>query len=104
MYRNIDEDERLLTMARRYWDEEDELTEQQLYWVLNNEGYSKTEIDQAVSDYWIIHIRSDILFHHWIAPVILAIIMIGLVVYLHSLISGWVDYDKSLENLVQSIR
>ena len=33
MYRNIDEDERLLIMARRYWDEEDQLTETQLYWV-----------------------------------------------------------------------
>ena len=41
MYRNIDEDERLLIMARRYWDEEDQLTEEQLHWVLKNEGYSE---------------------------------------------------------------
>ena len=85
-YRNIDEDERLLIMARRYWDQEDQLTEQQLHWVLNNEGYSKTEINQAISDYYIIHIRSNILLHHWIAPIVLVLIMCGLVVYVNSLI------------------
>ena len=41
MYRNIDDDERLFIMARRYWDDEDQLTEKQLYWVLTNEGYSR---------------------------------------------------------------
>ena len=72
MYRNIDEDERLLTMARRYWDEEDQLTETQLYWVLKNEGYSTKEIDNAISDYW---------------SIILTILMVVLVIYVHSLIN-----------------
>ena len=89
MYRNIDEDERLLIMARRYWDEEDQLTEEQLHWVLKDEGYSETEINQAISDYWIIHIRSDILLHYWIAPIVLVIIMIGLVCYVQSL--RWIN-------------
>ena len=78
-YRNIDQDERLLIMARRYWDEEDQLTENQLHWVLKNEGYSEKEIDQAISDYWIIHLRSDILLHYWIAPILLGLLMIVLV-------------------------
>tara|TARA_B100001769_G_scaffold225860_1_gene187071 strand:- start:176 stop:454 length:279 start_codon:yes stop_codon:yes gene_type:complete len=89
MYRNIDQDERLLIMVRRYWDEEDQLTEEQLHWVLKDEGYSETEINQAISDYWIIHIRSDILLHHWIAPIVLVIVMIALLVYVQSLI--WID-------------
>ena len=87
MYRNIDEDERLLIMVRRYWDQEDQLSEKQLYWVLENEGYSKKEIENAVSDYWTIHIRSNILLHHFIAPVILLIVMIVLVIQVFSLIN-----------------
>lgn len=89
MYRNIDEDERLLVMAKRYWDEQDQLTEEQLRWVLKNEGYSDDEIDNAISDYWSVHIRSDILLHHWIAPIVLTIIMIGLVMYVQQLI--WIN-------------
>ena len=89
MYRNIDQDERLLIMVRRYWDKQDQLTEEQLHWVLKDEGYSETEIDQAISDYWIIHIRSDILLHHWIAPIVLFIIMIALICYVQSLI--WIN-------------
>ena len=87
MYRNIDDDERLLIMVRRYWDEEDQLSEKQLYWVLENEGYSKKEIENAVSDYWTIHIRSNILLHHFIAPVVLLIVMIVLVIQVFKLIN-----------------
>lgn len=87
MYRNIDDDERLLIMVRRYWDEEDQLSEKQLYWVLENEGYSKKEIENAVSDYWVIHIRSNILLHHFIAPVVLLIVMIVLVIQVFKLIN-----------------
>jgi hypothetical protein len=89
MYRNIDQDERLLIMVRRYWDKEDQLTEEQLHWILKDEGYSETEIDQAISDYWIVHIRSDILLHHWIAPIVLVVVMIGLICYVQSLI--WIN-------------
>ena len=86
MYRNIDEDERLLTRVRRYWDKDDQLTKKQLYWVLTNEGYSREEIDNAISDYWSIHIRSNILIYYWIAPIILAVLMCSLVYYVHSLL------------------
>jgi len=89
MYRNIDQDERLLIMVRRYWDEEDQLTEEQLHWVLKDEGYSEREINQAISDYWIIHLRSDILLHHWIAPIVLVVVMIGLICYVQNLI--WIN-------------
>jgi len=89
MYRNIDQDERLLIMVRRYWDKEDQLTEEQLHWILKDEGYSETEINQAISDYWIVHIRSDILLHHWIAPIVLVVVMIGLICYVQSLI--WIN-------------
>ena len=82
-------DERLLIMARIYWDEEDSITEEQVHWVLRDEGYSKDEIDNAISDYFAIHIRSNILLHYWIAPIVLTIVMIGLVIYVQQLI--WIN-------------
>ena len=82
-------DERLLNMARRYWDAEDPITEEQVHWVLRDEGYSKDEIDSAISDYWDIHIRSNILLHYWTAPIVLTIVMIGLIYYVQNLI--WIN-------------
>ena len=82
-------DERLLNMARRYWDAEDPITEEQVHWVLRDEGYSKDEIDSAISDYWDIHISSNILLHYWIAPIVLTIVMIGLIYYVQNLI--WIN-------------
>jgi len=84
-YRNIDEDIRLLTMAKRYWTEE-QLTKEQVHWVLRGEGYSEREIDNAISDYYSIHMRSDIMLHHYIAPVVLLIVMIALTLQLYQLI------------------
>lgn len=84
-YRNIDEDLRLLTMAKRYWSEE-QLTKEQLYWVLGNEGYSEKEINSAIDDYYQIHLRSNILLHHFIAPILLLLVMILLLVKLYYLI------------------
>ena len=89
MYRNIDVDEKLLIMARRYWDEEDSITEEQVHWVLRDEGYSKNEIDNAISDYFTIHIRSNILLHYWIAPVVLVFVMIVLIMCVQSL--TWIN-------------
>ena len=85
MYRNIDEDIRLLTMARRYWTEE-QLSKEQVHWVLKDEGYSEREIDNAISDYYSIHIRSNIMLHHFIAPLVLVIVMIVLVLKVYSLL------------------
>ena len=78
MYRNIDEDVRLLNMAKRYWSE-DQLTKEQVHWVLKGEGYSEREIDNAISDYYAIYLRSDIMLHHFIAPLLLVFVMIVLV-------------------------
>ena len=85
MYRNIDEDVRLLSMAKRYWFE-DQLTKEQVYWVLKGEGYSEREIENAISDYYSIHIRSNIMLYHFIAPVVLVIVMIILVLQVYSLL------------------
>ena len=84
-YRNIDEDIRLLTMAKRYWTEE-QLTKEQVHWVLKSEGYSEREIDNAISDYYSIHIRSDIMLHHYITPIALVIVMIVLILKVYSLL------------------
>ena len=85
MYRNIDDDARLLNMAKRYWSE-DQLTKEQVHWVLKSEGYSEREINNAISDYYAIHLRSDIMLHHFIAPVVLVIVMIVLVIKVWSLL------------------
>ena len=84
-YRNIDEDIRLLTMAKRYWTEE-QLTKEQVHWVLKSEGYSEREIDNAISDYYSIHMRSDIMLHHYIAPVVLLIVMFVLMFQVYRLL------------------
>lgn len=84
-YRNIDEDIRLLTMAKRYWTEE-QLTKDQIHWVLKNEGYSEREIDNAISDYYSIHMRSDIMLHWYIAPLVLLVVMTALIIQLYQLI------------------
>jgi SUMO ligase MMS21 Smc5/6 complex component len=85
MYRNIDDDARLLSMAKRYWSD-DQLTKEQLQWVLKSEGYSEREIDNAIGDYYAVHLRSDIMLHHFIAPVVLVIIMIVLILKVYSLL------------------
>lgn len=85
MYRNIDEDIRLLTMAKRYWTEE-QLTKEQVHWVLKGEGYSEREIDNAISDYYSIHMRSDIMLNNYIAPIVLLIVMFILVFQVYGLL------------------
>ena len=85
MYRNIDEDARLLNMAKRYWSE-DQLSKEQVYWVLKGEGYSEKEIDNAINDYYNIYLRSDILLHHFISPVLLLFFMVCLVIKVYSLL------------------
>lgn len=85
MYRNIDEDIRLLNMARRYWAEK-QLSKEQVHWVLKGEGYSEKEIENAISDYYYIHIRSNILLHHFITPFVLVVVMIALVIQIYSLL------------------
>ena len=85
MYRNIDEDARLLNMAKRYWSE-DQLSKEQVYWVLKSEGYSEREIDNAISDYYNVYLRSNILLHHLIAPVLLLFFMVCLVIKVLSLL------------------
>jgi len=85
MYRNIDDDARLLSMAKRYWSD-DQLTKEQLQWVLKSEGYSEREIDNAISDYYAVHLRSNIMLHHFIAPVVLVIVMIVLILKVYSLL------------------
>ena len=57
--------------------------------ILRDEGYSKDEIDNAISDYFAIHIRSNILLHYWIALIVLVVVMIALVCYVQNLI--WIN-------------
>ena len=86
-YRNIDQDIRLLKMAERYWTE-GQLTKEQVHWVLSSEGYSQKEIDNAIADYYSIHLRSSLLLHHFIAPFVLLFVMMVLVYKIYSLIAS----------------
>jgi cytochrome b subunit of formate dehydrogenase len=76
MYRNIDEDIVLLKAAKRYWEEE-HLTKEQLYWVLDSQGYSKKEVDNAIGDYYYIHIRPERITHYLL---IVCLIIVCLVI------------------------
>ena len=86
-YRNIDQDVRLLKMAERYWTE-DQLTKEQVHWVLSSEGYSQKEIDNAIADYYSIHLRSNWLLHPFIGPFVFHFLMIVLVYQIYSLMAS----------------
>lgn len=66
-YRNIDQDINLLKGVRRYWNE-DQISKEQLYWTLGDKGYSETEIDNAITDYYYVYIWPNILINRltWI--------------------------------------
>jgi len=55
-YRNIDTDYMLYFVCKRYY--AGELNQDQVYWKLESEGYSKTEIDNAIHDYYLVYERT----------------------------------------------
>lgn len=66
-YRNIDQDIHLLKGVRRYWND-DQISKEQLYWILEDKGYSEKEIDNAITDYYYVYIWPTILINRltWI--------------------------------------
>ena len=54
-YRNIDTDYILYFVCKRYY--QGELNQDQVYWKLESEGYSKKEIENAIYDYYLIYVR-----------------------------------------------
>lgn len=71
-YRNIDQDINLYNGAKRYWND-DQISKEQLYWILGDKGYSEKEIDNAITDYYYIYIWPNILLNRlsWIMIIIL---------------------------------
>jgi hypothetical protein len=67
-YRNIDQDINLYHGAKRYWNNDDQISKVQLYWTLGDKGYSETEIDNAITDYYYVYIWPNILINRltWI--------------------------------------
>lgn len=57
-YRNIDNDYVLYKTVKRYYEQND-LNKPQLIWILTNDGYSQEEVDKAIYDYYLIHIRTS---------------------------------------------
>lgn len=78
-YRNIDNDYVLFKTVKRYYEGES-LTQDQLLWILNSDGYSKEEVDRALYDYYLIHIRTTNIANYilWICCICLTIYL-GLV-------------------------
>ncbi len=73
-YRNIDNDFRLYKLIKRYY-EDKSLTKNQLFWLLTNEGYSQAEIDKAVYDYYLIHVRTDTITYYFMWCICLVLIV-----------------------------
>lgn len=67
-YRNIDLDINLYNGAKRYWNNDDQISKEQLYWTLGDKGYSEKEIDNAITDYYYVYIWPNILINRltWI--------------------------------------
>ncbi len=58
LYRNIDEDINLYKIMQKYYD--DLITSDQAEWLLEEKGYSKSEIKKAFNDYYLCHVRPNI--------------------------------------------
>lgn len=58
IYRNIDEDINLYKIVKKYYD--DLITLDQAEWLLEEKGYSKSEIEKAFHDYYLCHVRPNI--------------------------------------------
>ena len=73
----MDEDINLYKGAKRYWS--NQITRNQLYWVLGDKGYSEKEVDKSIEDYYLIHIRPEILINYilyfWLFVIILLILL-----------------------------
>jgi hypothetical protein len=70
-YRNIDQDIVLLKSAKRYWQEE--ITLDQLNWILKDQGYSEPEIDHAITDYYYVYLWPNVLINRlaWIIVLVI---------------------------------
>lgn len=74
-YRNIDQDINLLNGAKRYWNN-DQISKEQLYWTLGDKGYSEKEIDNAITDYYYVHIWPNTLINRLMWVVLFLIVFL----------------------------
>lgn len=76
-YRNIDQDINLLKGVRRYWGE-DQISKEQLYWILGDKGYSEKEIDGAITDYYYVYVWPNILIYRlcWIMVFVFCLLIL----------------------------
>lgn len=58
LYRNIDEDINLYKIMKKYYD--CSITSDQAEWLLEEKGYSESEIEKAFHDYYLCHVRPNI--------------------------------------------
>lgn len=79
-YRNIDNDYILLHHVKRFYNKE--LTQTQLRWILKDQNYSNKEINSAIDDYYLIHVRS--------LKLVLLMLMCSLMILPLLLIMHWI--------------
>lgn len=65
--RTIDDDHALLAAARRF--HEGEMTEKQLVWTLGEKGYTKEEIESAISDFHWIYVNAPRMLKNFLLPI-----------------------------------
>lgn len=80
-YRNIDNDLKLYKFAKRYHEEKD-ITIDQMKWVLSSDGYSEKEVNRAIEDYFLIHVRTDKIVNSYILPFCALILILVLILKL----------------------
>lgn len=81
--RDIDNDLFLLNNVRMFYSKEHE--EKPFRWHLEQHGYSKQEIDRALSDYYWVHIRCPIIIDRYLMPVCVICVGILLILYISKL-------------------
>lgn len=77
--RNIDNDIKLFTYAKRYHN--NEITVEQLHWALSNLGYKKLEIESSTSDYYWIFVRTPIVVNYYLIPICVICILILILMF-----------------------
>lgn len=73
-YRNIDNDYKLYHHTTRFYNKE--LSKIQLIWILKDANYSESEINQAINDYYEIHIRTTKLINYFILGCISILLLV----------------------------
>lgn len=63
-YRNIDNNYDLYYHTKRYYN--GDINESQLNWILTERNFSKKEINNAKYDYYLVHVRTNLICNYFL--------------------------------------